>query len=67
MDEIQNETAPARSREGTAERKPARRKVLDSSVGDLPEAEKGSANDGQDKELQAEIDRIKREMEEELG
>lgn len=67
IDEIQNETAPSKSRAQPTPSKPVRRKVLDSPIGDLPEAEKGSANDAQDEELQAEIDKIKREFREELG
>ena len=67
ISEIQEETAPARRKESVTERKtPTRRKVLDSSEIDLPEAGK-EAPDLREHELQAEIERIKKEMEEELG
>lgn len=66
MSEIQDETAPKR-KAATAEKKPVRRKVLDASPGDLPEPEKGAPDDVKEQELQAEIERIKREMEEELN
>jgi hypothetical protein len=66
MSEIQEETAPSKRKEGPEKRPTQRRKVLDTS-GDLPEAEKGASEDIKEQELQAEIDRIKREMEEELN
>lgn len=65
MDEIKEETGPRKS--ATTEKKaPPRRKVLDVSPSDLPEAEKGSTEKVNEEDLQAEIDRIKREMSEEL-
>ena len=67
MSEIEQETASPKRREATTERRPARRKVLDSSPAELPEAGKGATEDVKEKELQAEIERIKREMEEELN
>lgn len=66
MSEIQEETSSSRRKEGLAEKKPTHRKVLNAPVSDLPEAEKGATDDVKEKELQAEIERIKREMEEEL-
>ena len=67
MSEIQDETSPSRRKEAVTEKKPTRRKVLEASAGDLPEAQKGASDDVKEHELQAEIERIKREMEEELG
>ena len=67
MSEIEQETA-APKKTATPERKIApRRKVLDVSPGELPEPEKGATSDAKEQELQAEIERIKREMEEELN
>lgn len=67
MSEIQDETSVHRKRESVSDKRPTRRKILDAPVSELPEPEKGSSNDVKEKELQAEIERIKREMEEELN
>ena len=65
MSEIKEETSNKRPAAVTEKKTAPKRRILD-SAGDLPEAEKGSADDVNEKELKAEIERIKKEMEEEL-
>lgn len=67
MSEIEDETASKRKVSTTERKVTPRRKVLDSSVGDLPEPEKSAPGEVKEQELQAEIERIKKEMEEELN
>ncbi|MHA2363866.1 MAG: Snf7 family protein [Candidatus Hodarchaeales archaeon] len=77
MSEIQNETAPARTQVTPSITKPtgqpsrvgAGRKVLEGSMNDFPSVSSTSAGneDKREHELREEIERIKREMKEELG